>query len=79
MPNRDGTGPLGSGPGMGRGRGGCVAGLARGARMGGQRGRGFGRQGVFGQDAIAPGQDRIAELEKEIASLKARLDADKRQ
>ncbi|OQX64125.1 MAG: hypothetical protein B5M56_00695 [Desulfococcus sp. 4484_241] len=41
MPRRDGTGPMGQGPGTGRGLGGCVGGRGRGAGTG-QRGQGMG-------------------------------------
>ena len=42
MPNRNGTGPAGTGPATGRGMGPCGTGLRRG------RGRGLGR-GFFGR------------------------------
>lgn len=72
MPNRDGTGPLGSGPGTGRGRGRCMAGRTGGMGLGGRGGRGLGRRGVFQQTAAVSTDERIAELEQELASLKAR-------
>ncbi len=74
MPNHDGTGPLGNGPGMGRGRGRCMAGNAGGMSPRGQSGRGFGRRGVFQRDVGDSPAKRIAELEEELASLKARRD-----
>ncbi len=73
MPNYDGTGPLGNGPRTGRGRGRCMAGNA-GMGLRGQGGRGFGRRGVFQQDVGVSTAKRIAELEEELASLKARQD-----
>lgn len=46
MPRYDGTGPLGYGPGSGRGFGPCGAGMRGG--FGGGYGRGFGRGGGRG-------------------------------
>lgn len=43
MPGFDRTGPMGSGPATGWGRGDCGAGAAISARTGGGYGRGFGR------------------------------------
>lgn len=72
MPGFNGTGPLGRGAGTGRGRGPCGAGMG-GGLMAGRGGRGFGRMGVFAQDAETPQDERIAALEAEVAELRSKL------
>lgn len=76
MAGRDKTGPLGAGPGTGRGAGGCVPGTYV---QGGGRGRGrgcglgfrFGRGMGLGQSFNDEGSllNRIATLEDKIDSL----------
>lgn len=67
MPGRDGTGPLGIGPGTGLGRGPCVRGFF-------SRGRGFGRWRFYGTPAYAgyPIPAFLAE-EEQIKILEAEL------
>ena len=75
MPGRDGTGPLGEGPGTGWGRGGC-----RGGRRGlGWRGRGKGwgwrrrdlsTRSTVGNKTV---REEIDEIKEELASIKDNL------
>jgi hypothetical protein len=78
MPRFDGTGPLGSGPGTGWGRGPCGAGM--GWRRGG--GRGLGRRRFWGYyPGPAPSKKEETEilseeaemLEEDLKAIKARL------
>lgn len=81
MPNRNGTGPTGSGPRTGRGAGNC-AGEGGTGRFGGRglgfgrggrgRGRGFGRG--FGGLGYTPDQER-SWLEAALQNITERLDA----
>ena len=61
MPGKDGTGPLGAGPMMGRGAGRCVGfnnpGHASAAQRKGQCGRGFGRHSRGGRGGRRFGWD----------------------
>jgi len=61
MPFMDGTGPLGNGPGSGRGRGVCT-----GARRGFGLGAGLGRGNRCG---MGFGRDRQATLEQQASML----------
>jgi len=70
MPNRNGTGPAGTGPMSGRGMGRCGGG--RGAGNG--RGPG-GRRGGFQVPAAA--QDETAALKARVAELEKRLNETK--
>jgi hypothetical protein len=69
MPFMDGTGPLGEGPGSGRGKGRCAAGT-RGA------GRGIGLGRRLGRCAA---RDPKTALEQEASFLERQLDRIKRQ
>ncbi len=66
MPYRDGTGPMGGGPGTGRGMGSCVSGRGFGR---GFRGRGFCRLPI----SISKEEEKKI-IEEEIESLKKRLE-----
>lgn len=90
MPDFDGTGPMGAGPGNGRGLGPCGAGWRRG--FGRSRGFGFGRGrrgfgrfswwgrrwfGPFGFGGAAPygaPPDEVQALKEEEAYLKSQLE-----
>ncbi|MBU4331615.1 DUF5320 domain-containing protein [Patescibacteria group bacterium] len=80
MPRFNGTGPLGSGPGTGRGLGPCGAGTAYG-RGGGGRGLGWRRFWGYYPTPDAPTKKEEAELlsseagmlEQELKAIKARL------
>jgi hypothetical protein len=70
MPFMDGTGPLGNGPGSGRGRGMCA-----GARRGAGRGSGLARGGGRGFGVGASSQaDQKAALEQQAGVLESQLD-----
>jgi hypothetical protein len=58
MPNRDGTGPNGEGPGTGRGLGPCGKGAGRG--------RGMGMRGRLSNTSL---EDTVKALEKRIEDL----------
>ena len=75
MPNRNGTGPLGAGPGTGWGRGPCGAGFRRGRGTG--RGLGFRRMLNFWQPTAEELdaeekllKEELAEIQKERKDLK---------
>ncbi len=75
MPFRDGTGPLGDGPGRGKGRGTCA-----GRRGGFGQGGGVGRRNQFGRrQGSVPVADQKTTLEKEASFLEAQLANIKRQ
>ena len=75
MPRFDGTGPLGYGPGTGRGIGPC------GAGMGWRRGRSFGRRWGYGsyqpritkKEEVEMLSDEAEFLEDELKAIKERL------
>jgi hypothetical protein len=79
MPFMDGTGPLGNGPGAGRGRGTCGGGR-RGVGQGTGLGRGTGRGTGFGrQQANGAAQDPKTALAQQAGFLERQLDRIKRQ
>ncbi|EFC90450.1 hypothetical protein Dpep_0418 [Dethiosulfovibrio peptidovorans DSM 11002] len=71
MPGRDATGPLGGGPGTGRGLGGCVSGVA-GRGVGFGRGRGFGRCFGFIDPGVVGNQE--SDMSRRIALLEEKID-----
>ena len=83
MPGFDRTGPLGQGPGTGRGMGYCnlarPAGFGRPMGMGFRRGFGAGRGNRFCNRVILPqritANDRIAELESQISDIQQEISA----
>ena len=85
MPRQNGTGPMGYGPGTGRGMGPCGGGMAWGRRAGG---RGFGWRRFWGYYP-APSVNKKEEaeilneeaqiLEDELKAVKARLEEIKNQ
>lgn len=76
MPFKDGTGPVGDGPGSGRGRGSCAG--RQGVRG---PGSGAGRQSRFrgGRGSGAQQQNSKSALEQEAGILEIRLDKIRRQ
>lgn len=70
MPRRDGTGPLGQGPGSGRGLGRC--GRASVGFAGRGLGRGFGRR--FGKVQNLTKEEQLQELQEEETYLKEELE-----
>ena len=92
MPNYDGTGPRGAGPGTGMGQGPCGYGRQSGRRIFGGR-RGFGRGRGFGRffgscpfydDQIVDEKDKQSlsayakELQEELKEVQSLLDTDKK-
>lgn len=76
MAGRDKTGPLGAGPGTGRGLGGCVQGnypQGRGMGIGRGRGCGFGR-GMRGFSAPNAAETAEGSLSNRIALLEEKID-----
>ncbi len=75
MPFKDGTGPLGAGPGSGRGRGACT-----GRRSGFGQGIGAGRRNRLGQRQVGGSTpDQQAALVSEASFLETQLAKVKRQ
>ena len=74
MPNLDGTGPRGQGPGTGRGLGPC--GQGSGFRRGG--GRGFRRMATAGLQRPWTAKDETEALVQEEKCLKEELEAVKK-
>lgn len=73
MPGFDGTGPVGAGPGTGRGLGPC------GAGMGWRRRWGCYGCGFFGFRRFISPKDRLAALENEEKLLEEELEAVKQE
>jgi len=73
MPRFDGTGPMGFGPGTGRGLGPCGGGMAwrRGFGLKRFSGRGFGYYPFFYQNLTKEEQKKI--LEEELTALKEEM------
>ena len=70
MPNRNGTGPLGTGPMSGRGMGRCGGGQGAGYGWG----LGSGRRGVFVQTSEKEaGESETQALKARVAELEKRL------
>jgi hypothetical protein len=78
MPLMDGTGPLGNGPGAGRGRGMCGGGR-RGVGQGAGLGRGTGRGMGFCQQRASGTAPEKAVGEQQATFLERQLDRIKRQ
>jgi hypothetical protein len=79
MPFMDGTGPLGNGPGAGRGRGMC-GGARRGVGQGTGLGRATGRgMGFRQQQRNVAVPDQKAVLEQQATSMERQLDRIKQQ